>query len=235
MCSETKEEPRVLFTFRVALPDRPGALAQLASLIAAHDIDVRAIDVLGGRMTEAVDQFLLDGDSERVEALAAELRRAGTFTLIGVRRAGITKESLPELALTQAVAKQPDSALGILTDASPRLFDADWAVGFESGFARARRRTALAPDVDWTGRVPMRSSRVSGQGLFTLAERPHATMVVAPIPEFGVVLVGRDDGMPFHDTEVLRVQQLMLTIDALMTATGLRIGTPATRSSAGGG
>ena len=43
----------------------------------------------------------------------------------------------------------------------------------------------------------MRSSRVTGQGLFTVDDRPQTTMVMAPIPEFGVVLVGRDDGMPF--------------------------------------
>jgi hypothetical protein len=222
----TKEEPRVLFTFRVALPDRPGALAQLTSVIASHAIDVRAIDVLGGKMTEAVDEFLLDGDAEHVEALAADLRRGGTFTVMGVRRAGITKENLPELAVVQAVAKQPDRALGILTDASPRLLDADWAVGFESGFAQWRARTVAAPEVHWTGRIPMRSSRVSSQGLFTLADHPTTTMVVAPIPEFGVVLVGRTDGMVFHDTEVLRLQQLMLTIDTVITASGARVRNP---------
>src|SRR5450631_1098535 len=131
MHTRTKEEPRVLFTFRVALPDRPGALAQLTSVIASHAIDVRAIDVLGGKLTEAVDEFLLDGDAERVDALAADLRRGGTFTVMGVRRAGITKENLPELAVVQAVAKQPDRALGILTEGAPRLLDADWAVGIE--------------------------------------------------------------------------------------------------------
>lgn len=216
----------MLFTFRVALPDRPGALAQLTGVIASHAIDVRAIDVLGGKLTEAVDEFLLDGDAEHVEALAADLRRGGTFTVMGVRRAGITKESLPELAVVQAVAKQPDRALGILTDASPRLLDADWAVGFESGFAPCRARTPSAPEVQWNGRIPMRSSRVSSQGLFTVATHPSATMVVAPIPEFGVVLVGRNDGVVFHDTEVLRLQQLMLTIDTVITATGMRFRTP---------
>jgi hypothetical protein len=210
----------VLFTFRVALPDRPGALAQLTSIIASHAIDVRAIDVLGGKMTEAVDEFLLDGDVDHVDALAADLRRSATFTVMGVRRAGITKENLPELAVVQAVAKQPDRVLGILTEVSPRLLDADWAVGFESGFAQWRSRTASAPEVHWSGRVPMRSSRVSSQGLFTLTDHLSATMVVAPIPELGVILVGRNDGMVFHDTEVLRLQQLMLTIDTLMTATG---------------
>ena len=132
----------MLFTFRVALPDRPGALAQLASVIASYSIDVRAIDVLGGKMSEAIDQFLLEGEQASVDALIAALRLAGTFTVLGVRRAGITKEHLPELTVVQAVAKAPDRALAILTDAAPRLLDADWAMAFESGFVQCRARTA---------------------------------------------------------------------------------------------
>ena len=125
----------MLFTFRVALPDRPGALAQLTSLIASYQIDVRAIDVLGGKLSEAVDQFLLEGDVASIDGLTDELRSAGTFTVLGVRRAGITKEHVPELTVVQAVAKNPERALAILTDAAPRLLDSDWALGFESGFA----------------------------------------------------------------------------------------------------
>jgi hypothetical protein len=213
----------VLFSFRVALPDRPGALAQLTGLIASHAIDVRAVDVLGGKLSEAVDEFLLEGEIERVEALAGALRAEGVFTVLGIRRAGIMKESLPELALVQAIAKDPGRALGIITEAAPRLLEADWALGFEAGFTRWRVKTPSAPEVEWSGRVPMRSSRAVGHGLFVLPDDLHATLAMAPIPEFGVVLVGRSDETPFHDTEILRLQQIMTTVDVLITATGARI------------
>jgi hypothetical protein len=208
----------VLFSFRVALPDRPGALAQLTALIASRSIDVREVDVLGGKMTEAVDQFLLDGESDHVDALAAELRAGGVFTVLGVRRAGITRENLPELAVVQAVAKEPDLALAIVTHAAPRLLDADWSVGFEAGLSYSRARTPTAPDVEWVGRVPMRSSRVADAGMFTLPAGVRATLAMAPIPRCGVVLIGRGDEMPFHDTEILRLQQLMTTIEVLRPA-----------------
>jgi hypothetical protein len=218
----------VLFSFRVALPDRPGALAQLTALIASHSIDVRAVDVLGGKMTEAVDQFLLDGDSDHVEALADALRDGGVFTLLGIRRAGITRDDLPELAVVQAVAKEPERALTIVTHAAPRLLDADWAIAFEVGLPHWQARTPAAPDVQWSGRVPMRSSRV-GAGMFTLSDGMRASLSMAPIPELGVVLIGRVDETPFHDTEILRLQQLMATIDVLITA----ITSPIRRSAAG--
>jgi hypothetical protein len=218
----------VLFSFRVALPDRPGALAQLTALIASHSIDVRAVDVLGGKMTEAVDQFLLDGDSDHVEALADALRDGGVFTLLGIRRAGITRDDLPELAVVQAVAKEPERALTVVTHAAPRLLDADWAIAFEAGLPHWQARTPAAPDVQWSGRVPMRSSRV-GAGIFTLPDGMRASLAMAPIPEQGVVLIGRVDETPFHDTEILRLQQLMATIDVLITA----ITSPIRRSAAG--
>jgi hypothetical protein len=208
----------VLFSFRVSLPDRPGALAQLTDQIASHSLDVRAVDVLGGMMTEAVDQFTLDGQHDRVEALAAELRAGGVFKVLGVRRAGITAEHLPDLTVVQLVIKEPHRALSIVTHAAPRLLDADWAVSFEPGQSYSRARTPTAPDVQWVGRVPMRSSRVSDSGMFTLPEGIRATLAVAPLSRAGVVLVGRNDEMAFHDTEIMRLQKLLTTVEMVTTA-----------------
>jgi hypothetical protein len=55
--------------------------------------------------------------------------------------------------------------------------------------------------------------------MFTLPEGARATLATAPIQSSGVILVGRNDEMPFHDTEILRLQQLMTTIDTVLTAT----------------
>ncbi len=186
----------MLFSFRVALPDRPGALAQLTALIASHSIDVRAVDVLGGKMTEAVDQLLLDGDSDHVEALADALRDGGIFTLLGIRRAGIVRDDLPELAVVQAVAKDVDTSAPAhharrAAIARRRLGDRlrDWACRIRQA------RTPAAPEVQWSGRVPMRSSRV-GAGMFTLPDGMRSSLAMAPIPELGVVLIGRNDRRP---------------------------------------
>ena len=208
----------MLFSFRVALPDRPGALAQLTALMASRSIDVREVDVLGGKMTEAVDHFLLDGESSQVDSLGAQLRAEGVFTVLGVRRAGITRDYLPELAVVQSVIKEPERVLTTVTHAASRLLDADWAVGFEAGLSYPRATTPSAPQVGWVGRVPMRSSRVADAGMFTLPAGTRATLATAPIQDLGVVLIGRNDEMPFHDTEILRLQQIMTTIDTVVTA-----------------
>ena len=74
----------------------------------------------------------------------------------------------------------------------------------------------------------MRSSRV-GAAMFTLPAAVRATLAMAPIPEIGVVVIGRNDETPFHDTEILRLQQLMATVDVLITA----VTSPSKRFAAG--
>ena len=63
----------MLYALRVAVPDRPGMLASITGVIADRRIDVRAVDVLGGRAHEAVDHLLLDGEPAQIEGLAAAL------------------------------------------------------------------------------------------------------------------------------------------------------------------
>src|SRR3978361_2108750 len=150
----------MLFSLRVAVPDRPGMLATLTGVIAAQGIDVRAIDVLGGRLSEAVDHLLLDGEPAQLDALLVALRAVPGVVVLGLRRSGMTKDSSPELDLISALARDPHRTLEVLTDACPRILAADWALGFATDDSAVRARTAWAPEVTWSGRQPMRSSRV---------------------------------------------------------------------------
>lgn len=208
----------MLFSLRLAVPDRPGMLAQITGLIAVRGIDVRAIDMLGGRLSEAVDHLLLDGEQEALDALLVALRAVPGVVVLGLRRAGMTKDSMPELDLIAALAREPQRVLEVLTDACPRILAADWALGFATDHAVARVRTAWAPDVTWTGRQPMRSSRVARYGSFTLPEELEPELAVAAIGGYGVVLIGRNDGPAFHDAEVLRLDKLMKTVETVLRA-----------------
>lgn len=219
----------MLFALRVAVPDRPGTLAALTAEIASRGIDVRAVDMLGGREAESVDHFLLDGDQQQMDALLAGLRVLPGVTVLGLRGSGISKESSPDLDLISAIAREPYRPLEILTDAAPRILAADWALGFASAAGEACARTAWAPDVRWSGRQPLRSSRVAVYGSFTLPVDVSAELVVAAVTGVGVVLVGRTDGPAFHDAEVLRLDKLMKTVESLLDA----INVPAPASVAG--
>jgi hypothetical protein len=222
----------MLFSLRIAVPDRPGMLAQLTGLVAARGIDVRAIDLLGGRASEAVDHLLLDGEREQLDALVVALRAVPGIVVLGLRRAGVSKDSTAELDLIGALAREPRRALDILTDACPRILAADWALGFAIDQAAPRARTAWAPEVTWTGRQPMRSSRVARYGSFGLPDELAAELAVAAVTDYGVVLVGRNDGPPFHDAEILRLDKLMKTVDTVLGAINPSVQLPATPSLA---
>src|SRR4051794_28966542 len=160
----------MLFSLRIAVPDRPGMLAQITGLIAARGIDVRAIDMLGGRLSEAVDHLLLDAEPDQLDALVVALAAVPGVVVLGLRRSGMTKDSTPELDLIAALAREPQRALEILTDACPRILAADWALRFATDHTAPRARTAWAPEVAWTGRQPLRSSRVARYGSFSLPD-----------------------------------------------------------------
>ena len=114
--------------------------------------------------------------------------------------------------------------LEVLTDACPRILAADWAVGFATDHLETRARTAWAPEVGWSGRQPLRSSRVANHGSFVLPLELKAELVVAAVTGVGVVLVGRSEGPAFHDAEVLRLDKLMKTLESVLDAiAGVRV------------
>ena len=208
----------MLFSLRLAVPDRPGMLATITGLIAARGIDVRAIDVLGGRLSEAVDHLLLDGEPHQMDTLLVALRAVPGVVVLGLRRSGMTKDSSPELDLISALAREPGRTLDVLTDACPRILAADWALGFATDDPVVRTRTAWAPEITWSGRQPMRSSRVARYGSFNLPEELQAELAVAAVTGVGVVLVGRTEGPAFHDAEILRLDKLMKTLETVLVA-----------------
>lgn len=116
---------------RVWLPDRPGALGQVASRIGALHGDVTAIDILergGGRVIDELAVSLPDSASE--ELLAREMSAVDGVAVEHIR---------------PVVHERPDSATAVLTLAA-RIADAP---------AGERLRTlcaglVVALDADWT-------------------------------------------------------------------------------------
>ena len=117
--------------------------------------------------------------------------------------------------------KEPDRALTIMTQAAPRLLDADWSVGFDAGLCIPAGEDAVGTR-DRVGRASTDAVKPGGRRRHVHPARRHPSHVGhGADPEPGVVLIGRNDEMPFHDTEILRLQQLMTTIDTVLD--GLRM------------
>jgi hypothetical protein len=119
----------MLLRVRVTLPDRPGALGQVARTLGVAGADIVQVVVLerlGGR---AVDDFtVVWPGASRVERLLAGLGAIPGVQVDGVWKAiGAPVSGGHDAELLAQIAANPADGLATLVDAVPGLLAADWA------------------------------------------------------------------------------------------------------------
>jgi hypothetical protein len=141
------------FVVRVWLPDRPGALGQVASRIGALRGDVVGIDILergGGR---AVDELVVSlPDLELVEMLVAEIMQVDGVAVEDVRRVANDRPDSGLVAL-QIAAELAEASLAqrlhMLCDRLSWLLDGDWVAALDAAVGNVVAGHGTAPDVAW--------------------------------------------------------------------------------------
>ena len=223
----------MLLRVRVTLPDRPGALGQVARTLGVAGADIVQVVVLerlGGR---AVDDFtVVWPGAARVERLMAGLAAIPGVQVDGVWRAiGAPVAGGHDAELLAQVAANPADGLATLVDAVPGLLAADWAAAamvpadWASRAAAPRPLPADAdpesgrePDVayaSWRAPQPLRLPEVTPLRGRSLTGADGTRYAVAPFGRAGLVLVVArmdSDGLSaasFHVTEVDRISQLV--------------------------
>jgi hypothetical protein len=228
----------MLLRLRVALPDRPGSLGQVARTLGVAGADIVSVVVLERVSGRAVDDFTV------MWPASAPVDRVltGLAAIPGVRVDGVWRGTeLPEpggreVALIGQVAANPANGLATLVDAAPGLFSADWAVALAVGpdwagdGAHARSGAGAQPYAGTTvvgasWRAPVVPPLVEIVPLrpraMTAADGTH--LAVAPFQRAGLVLVVARGGAdvdpgapPFHGSEVERLAQLVGAVAAVL-------------------
>lgn len=136
----------MLLRVRVTLPDRPGALGQVARTLGVAGADIVQVVVLERSGGRAVDDFtVVWPGSARVDRLLAGLAAVPGVRVDGVWRAiGAPLAGGHDAELLAQLAGNPADGLATLVDAVPGLLAADWAA-------------ALTVPPDWADRAPARS------------------------------------------------------------------------------
>jgi hypothetical protein len=215
----------MLLRVRVTLPDRPGALGQVARTLGVAGADIVQVVVLerlGGR---AVDDFtVVWPGAARVERLLAGLAAIPGVQVDGVWKAiGAPVNGGHDAELLTQVAANPADGLATLVDAVPGLLAADWAVAalVPADWAARSGTPGMAPGeasiayASWRAPGPLRLPEITPLRARPLTGPDGTRYAVAPFGRAGLVLVvGRsddDDLTPaaFHVTEVDRVAQLV--------------------------
>ena len=215
----------MLLRVRVTLPDRPGALGQVARTLGVAGADIVQVVVLerlGGR---AVDDFtVVWPGAARVERLLAGLAAIPGVQVDGVWKAiGAPVSGGHDAELLAQVAANPADGLATLVDAVPGLLAADWAAAAIVPADWASRSSAPRPMnteptvayASWRAPAPLQLPEVTPLRARPLTGPDKTKYAVAPFGRAGLVLVvarSDADDLPaaaFHVTEVDRVAQLV--------------------------
>jgi hypothetical protein len=209
----------MLLRVRVTLPDRPGALGQVARTLGVAGADIVQVVVLerlGGR---AVDDFtVVWPGASRVERLLAGLAAIPGVQVDGVWKAiGAPVSGGHDAELLAQVAANPADGLATLVDAVPGLLAADWAAAavVPADWAARSGGEPTAVYASWRAPQPLHLPEVTPLRARPLLGPDATRYAVAPFGRAGLVLVvarSDDAELPaaaFHITEVDRVAQLV--------------------------
>lgn len=212
----------VVCVVRLWLPDRPGALGQVASRIGSVRGDVVGIDILergGGR---AIDELTVElPDLGLVDLLVAEVAQVDGVAVEDVRLVAGQRPDIFSSSLEVAVALAEASSserLGLLCARVATAFEADWAVVIGSGHADPIAVAGVSPDPVWLAAFLAGSRHLDRDA--QVASAP-GELAWAGLGEDAVVAVGRAR-RPFHAREREQLELLGRITAALLAASLVR-------------
>ena len=202
------------YLLRVELPDVPGSLGRVATVIGESGGDIEAIEIVEHRRDgTAVDDVLLEtAPGVMPDSLVSACNQLDGVQVLWISRYGAGGNLFLDLEAVEALTQNPSTALDELVDLVPITFRADWALRVrrtDSG-AEILHGTSAAPDlenatVDW---FPLsRSARLEVPEAW---ERWTSTIVAgAPLGDKDqIVIFGRRGGPEVLDSELARLEHL---------------------------
>ncbi len=204
------------YAIRIEVPDRPGTLSAVASLIAQAQGNVAGFEVLEHDGTMAFDEFLVElEDGGDIDALCDGLRSVDGTGIELVRPVAAEAEERGLQVISAAVAildtAIPSAALSTIVGSMAPLFDLSWS---------ALVNTTSGIYVQCHGDVP------PIDGLLSLIEDRHSSpdtngvvrseggILVGDIEQAGLVLcIGRE--APFRGRERREFEMLVRVTDRM--------------------
>ncbi len=203
------------YVVRLWLPDRPGALGQVASRVGAVGGDVVGIDILergGGR---AIDELVVElPGPDLVELMVAEMRQVDGVDVETITAAA---DSFATPASTRS--RRPRSwsacaadgeALAELCVHAVRTIGAEWSAVVDFDGPSVLAREGEPPPVPWLVAYvegSQSSARVAG------GDGGPADVVWAPLARAGMAMVLGRDGTPFRARERRQAAALARIVD----------------------
>ena len=204
-------EPVHTVVVRVWLPDRPGALGQVASRIGAVKGDLLSIEILDVGGGKVIDELVVAlPDPDLVDLMIAEVHAIDGVSVEHVRPVGgdHSDGGLLALALAAELAETDDAERMTAAVASvARLTDGAWAMVVRGDDVLASYGDA--PDPDWVMSL-LAGTRHLGDPMVASSD-----MFWADLPTSGMWLAAGRDGRTVHERERVRLDLFARIADAL--------------------
>ena len=203
----------VTVVVRVWMPDRPGALGQVASRIGAVRGDVLGIEILEQGAGLVIDELTVAlPDEGIIGLLRTEIAAVDGVSVEDVRLVDSDRAdpSLAALAAAAAVAESPaDNRLEVLCQGLERSVEADWVAALRNGDFVASRGDV--PDLGW-----LRAFLAGSEHLAGLDDAAPSDLVWAHMIESGLAVAAGRSGRSIHERERVRFSLLTRLADALL-------------------
>jgi hypothetical protein len=195
------------YVVRLWLPDRPGALGQVAGHIGAAEGDVTGIEILERGGGNAIDELTVTlPRAGMVDRLIEEIRRVDGVAVEDVRRVPDDRPDAAMAALSMAarlVGCDPFHRLRMFCIGLRDLVDGDWAVVLGGDSVVPLASCGTIPDIGWI------SAFVHGsRHLHKPNESTPSDIVWTHIDELRATAIAGRSGRPFHARERQQVELL---------------------------
>jgi hypothetical protein len=203
---------------RMWLPDRPGALGQVASRIGAVRGDVVGIDILERGAGRAIDELAVElPDDNLVNLLVHEIGQVDGVDVEDIRPAADALHD-PRLDALETAARLVGAAstpalLDALCVHGARTVGAEWAVVVDSEAAEVLAATGPAPAPAWLAAFVAGSRQSGALPDDRAAENGPDDVVWAPLPGAGLALVLGRKGTAFRARERRQAAALARIVD----------------------
>jgi len=198
---------------RVWLPDRPGALGQVASRIGAVRGDVLGIEILEQGVDQVVDELTVSLPSEALVALLInEVDAVDGVSVEDVRTVELDRvdPNLAALAAGAAMAESdPDERLDVLCCAVQRLLDADWSAVLRE--SEVIEQVGDTPQVEW-----LTAFLAGSEHLDELHESLPGDLAWGHLLTSKLTVACGRAGRVIHERERVRLSLLARLADALL-------------------
>jgi hypothetical protein len=199
---------------RVWMPDRPGALGQVASRIGAVRGDVLSIEILeqgGGR---AIDELTVSlPDDDLMPLLTAEIDAVDGVSVESIRIVDPDRSdaSLSALALGAAMAERPVAErLDVMIAGIQRFAETDWVMVLRDDQPIAQ--LGAPPDIGWLVAFLAGSEHLDGLDDSSPSDLLWGRMFTSAL----TIAAGRTEH-PIHERERVRFSLLLRLADALVS------------------